>query len=319
MKKIALICFLFINVAFANAVQNPQVQQFIQKTTKKYHFSGAYLNQLFSHVTIKPPVINTSTGKPLEVMTWAKYRKAYLTPTRIQAGVNFWKHYHDTLRVVEKKYGVPTYVIIGILGAETNYGETQGTDPILNTLANLSFNGNRRARYFHSELTNYLLLCREYGFNPLAINGSYAGAMGAPQFMPSAYLKYAVDFHKNGKADLMKNRQDIIASVANFLKKNGWQPGIAVAIPVKVLSTADLPRTTFKPVYNKSQIEKFSIKPLSPLQSGTLYRFIELQGNHGPEYWLGTSNFYTITHYNASTDYAMAVYQIGRAVEKQVS
>jgi membrane-bound lytic murein transglycosylase B len=315
MKKLLFSCLLLLNFAFANATQNSQVKQFMQQMSSEHQFDKNYLNQLFSHVVIKPPVINTSTGKPLEVMTWAKYRAAYLTPARIQAGIAFWQQNKNTLHAAAKEYGVPPSVIIGILGAETNYGKVQGNDPVLNTLANLSFNGNRRAKYFRSELTNYLLLCREYGFSPLSIKGSYAGAMGAPQFMPSAYRKYAVDFRGNGKADLMQDPQDIIASIANYLQKNGWQRGVAVAIPVKVISTADLPRTGFKPTYTATELRRFSIKPLTPLDSRTRYRFIELQGPNGPEYWLGSKNFYTITRYNASTNYAMAVYQIGQAAK----
>lgn len=318
MKKYLLVCLLLLNAAFANATQNPQVQQFIQHMSSRYHFDKRYLNQLFSHIIIKPPVINTSTGKPLEAMTWIKYRSAYFTPTRIQAGVAFWKNYQSTLQTAEKEYGVPAYVIVGILGAETNYGKTQGSDPVLNTLANLSFNGNRRGTYFRSELTNYLLLCREYGFDPLSINGSYAGAMGAPQFMPSAYRKYAVDFRGNGKADLMQDPQDIIVSTANFLRKNGWRPGVPVAIPVEALNPARLPRVSFKPIYTKAELSRFAIKPLAPLDNRTRYRFIVLQGENGPEYWLGTQNFYTITRYNPSTFYAMIVYQLGQAAKKGI-
>jgi membrane-bound lytic murein transglycosylase B len=324
--KIIPIVFCFtIAKADIATLRNPDVQTFIQEMVNKKGFNQQYLEKLFTHVTLVPPtpVSIIPSSKPPVAMTWPQYRDKYLTLERVTAGIAFWKAHQKTLLLAQQEYGVPPSIIIGILGGETNFGTTQGTFPVLNTLANLAFIDGHRERFFRKELVALLILCRNNHFNILTLKGSYAGAIGATQFMPSTYSRYAVSAVSTLAPDLFNNRDDAILSVAYYLKQSGWRAGMPVIIPVDLTQhplNNWLPQETFKPVYSPQDISHFStIKPHQFLSDKMMLRFIHLQGGPKDEYWLGTQNFYAITRYNNSTYYAMAIYELGLAVERAVN
>lgn len=310
--------FFYSSFADNTTLNNPQVQQFIQQMIKKQGFNQTYLNHLFRQITLTPPII-PAAQKPSVSMTWTVYKEKYLTPARIAEGRAFFQAHQKTFLAAQQQYGVPAKIILGILGAETNYGAMQGNFPVLNTLANLAFNYNsHRQRFFTKELTYFLLLCRQHSFDPLQIYGSYDGALGYTQFMPSTYQHYAVSARTNQLPDLLNNPDDAILSIAHYLKLNGWHTGLPIIIPVtstrdRLNNVAWLPHETFKPIYTPKDISHFSLKITQPLLAPMMLRFIHLQTDHGDQYWLGTQNFYAITRYNNSTYYAMVVYELAKA------
>ncbi|BBB15486.1 membrane bound lytic murein transglycosylase [Candidatus Rickettsiella viridis] len=264
----------------------PEINHFIDKMVKKYHFDRQQLQQLFK--TVKPNrSIISSFAKPKESLTWSDYKPIFVTEKRARNGVKFWNKHQQTLRYAQQHYGIPPAVIIAILGVETRYGEVTGKYRVLDSLSTLSFNHTRRADFFQSELEQFLLLGRENPtINPKTTKGSYAGAIGQVQFMPSNYRHLAVDASRKGYSDLIHNSDDAILSIANYLKYYGWVKDGPVATPIK----------------NKNH----------PLSLKT--KLIALPIKHGKEYWLGFTNFQVIKRYNASSLYAMAVYQLSELI-----
>lgn len=309
--------------SFANnkpANQRQDVQQFIKMMADKHHFDRQQLKKLFSQISIQPLPKPTKSNEPIEARPWYFYRNFFITSKRINGGVKFWHQYANALQRAQKQYGVPASIIVAIIGMESKYGKNTGGHQVLSTLSNIAFSNSRRANYFKKELVQFLLLCREQDFNPLVVTGSYAGAIGQPQFMPSSYRAYAVKFAGNKKSDLMHNEIDVIGSIANYFAKNGWKKGQIVAIPVTIKPgkhQANLPTPTFKPKYTAEEIKSFDIIPAQTTPSYSKVRFIALQNEKAMEYWLGLQNFYVITRYNHSTNYAMAVYQLSLDIDQQ--
>lgn len=316
MKKVphllfAIICFFCaysLQVFGAESMaERPEVKVFIEEMVKKHDFDRDILNTLFSYVYSNNEVI-VKLNKPYEAKPWYTYRDFFLTKARIEKGAQYWNEHAKMLETAEKQYGVPAKIIVAIIGVETSYGETKGNYPVLSTLATLSFDNFRRTKFFRDEMTQFLLLTREQHLKPLSIKGSYAGAIGLPQFMPSSYRQYAVDFNQKGYTDLMNNHEDAIASVANYLQKHGWQTGKSVAIKASVLNDQYLSLThkSLKPKLTQADLTKFGISPSQTLPEEKV-SFIQLQGKDAKEFWLGLQNFYVISTYNKSEQYVMAV------------
>lgn len=307
-------------VTYATCAMNmPAVQTFISEMHSKYHFDKDKLNQLFCKLTIDEEVI-ARINKPYEAKPWYIYRELFLKPIRINKGVAYWKEHEKTLALAEERYGVPASIIVAIIGVETQYGDNKGTFPVFNTLATLAFNHSRRADFFRSELKEYLLLTRENNFKPLLLKGSYAGAMGLPQFMPSSYRHYAVDFYNKGNIDLINNDADAIGSVANYLHKHGWQPNTQIAILAKVPTGEDvsqLKHKNFKPTLSKEVLDRYGITSSPVLNPNQKASLIELQDLNGKEYWLGLQNFYVISTYNKSELYVMAVNLLAQKIREK--
>jgi membrane-bound lytic murein transglycosylase B len=305
---------LFFNysaLADTSFVHRPDVQAFIDKMVKKHGFQKTQLETLFSEVKIRPRVMQ-SVRQPLEAQPWYAYQTLFITESRIRQGVDFWNRHADELARAEKQYGVPASIIVATIGVETKYGKNKGDYPVIDALTNISFSGSTRAPYFISELEEFLLLCREQNINPLTIKGSYAGAIGQPQFMPSSYRHYAVNFSGNGTINLNDNILDIIGSIANYYQKHGWDTNQLVVIPA--LMEKDKFKTFFdqnqKMTITKNDLSHYGIMPYVPVPANQKIRVIELQGYHGNEYWLSMHNFDVIKRYNPSNLYAMAVYQL---------
>ncbi len=322
MKKLILCVNLFllcfISQLFAGnstLIKRPQVQAYINYLVKQYQFKQANLEKLFSEVKLQPSII-TAIKKPYEAKPWYFYRKHFLTEKRIVQGNQFLEQHAKTLDQVTQEYGVPKDIIVAIIGVESHYGKHLGTYAVMDALSTLAFDYPPRAAFFKKELTQFLLLSREQKLDPKSIYGSYAGAIGQPQFMPSSYRHYAVDYSKNGKADLVANTNDVIASVGNYLQKNGWQRGGLIAVPAKVSGSQykHFLNNDRKPRYNLSALIKAGVTPKVQAKGDPKVFLIELQSNEKntqPEYWLGFHNLYVITRYNTSILYAMAVFSLG--------
>lgn len=299
----------------------PEVHRFIDKMVKKYNFNRQQLQQLFNTVTTNRYIIQ-SFARPKENLTWSDYKPIFVTEKRARKGVKFWNTHKKTLVYAQKHYGVPPSVIIAILGVETRYGEVTGKYRVLDSLSTLSFNHGRRAGFFQSELEQFLLLGRENpAINPRTTRGSYAGALGQVQFMPSNYRHLAVDAsqylktipHK-GYSDLIKNSDDAILSIANYLKYYGWIKNAPITTPARIQGHGIQHLPNVLSNFTIKSFGKYQIYPKHPLSPQLKTTLIALPLRHGKEYWLGFTNFQAIKHYNCSTLYAMAVYQLSALI-----
>jgi membrane-bound lytic murein transglycosylase B len=273
---------------------------------------------------VKPP----PPGKP---KNWAAYRSRFIEPVRIRAGMAFWNSYEGVLAKAEQQYGVPAEIIVGILGVETIYGRQTGKFRVMDAIATLAFaypdTPNRAARmdYFRSELENTMLFARDEGIDPYTLLGSYAGAIGLPQFMPGSILQYGVDFDGDDRIDLRNSPVDAIGSVANFLAEHGWRRGEPIAFPVRVNAPATGETAPWQQFIGQSLEAKYSlaelktggVQPAGEVPADMHYGLVDLQNGFEPtEYWLGTANFFAISQYNRSFFYAMSVVDLGRAVRE---
>ena len=249
---------------------------------------------------------------------WTRYRAKFLGEDSINNGVAFWRRNETALARASAHYGVPPEYIVAIIGVETRYGGFTGKTRIIDALATLAFAYPRRADYFTSELENFLIMAREENIDPFAPRGSFAGAMGLGQFMPSSFRDHAVDHDGDGHRDLW-NPADAIGSVANYFRHHGWQPGEAVAVPAQVqsASSAHAMKTGFKTSYGLNELASRGITPTRALGRTGTVSLLELDAQGGYEYWLGLKNFYVITRYNHSTYYAMAVHQLAQAIRSR--
>ena len=333
-----LLCFMVNQITFAqaqnphNLSERPEIKAFITHMATQHHFDPKVLNNWFNQIKVNQTIIN-QMNSPAEAKPWHQYQKIFLTEKNIQNGVKFWQEHEAILKEAEQQFGVPPEIIVGILGVETRYGQNTGNFLVLEALSTLAFDYPKRAAFFKKELEEFLLLVREQQFDPFEIKGSYAGAMGKPQFIASSYRHFAIDFHGKGQKNILTNTADAIGSVANYFKLNGWQanqPVIVTALPYgekyKSLTTKTdkkNPKPTLSVLEWIKQYEispsedlpHFSIDALLPQKAA----LIELDGLAGPEYFLGLQNFYVITRYNHSDHYAMAVHELGQAIKNRIS
>jgi membrane-bound lytic murein transglycosylase B len=311
-------CLLF-SFNTGAAVQETQLfNSFVNNMVKKYQFDEAELKTLFQSVEIKENIIKAMT-RPAEGMPWHKYRKIFMTDKRINGGLKFWQDNEATLTAVEEKYGVPAEIIIAIIGVETQYGGNTGHHRVIDALSTLAFDYPKRSKFFLGELKNFLILCREEKMMPLDPTGSYAGAMGIPQFMPSSYRAYAADFEDDKKRDIWNNPADAIASVANYFVEHHWHKGEAITYPVSAEGDAFQKMITkgLKPETKWSQLQALSVNSIEILDKNEFVKLLEYEQEKGDDLWVGLHNFYVITRYNHSPLYAMAVYQLSEAISKK--
>jgi membrane-bound lytic murein transglycosylase B len=307
---------LFSSWAAADVSGLPEARGFIQHMVKRHGYDRTGLDQLFRNVEIQDKVLE-AIAKPYEAKPWHQYRKLFLTEARIQGGVNFWASNGAALADAQKRYGVAPEIIVAILGIETSYGQNTGNYRVIDALATLAFAYPKRAEFFRKELEDFLLLTRRESLDPLAPKGSYAGAMGLPQFMPSSYLAFATDFDGDRKRNIWSNPADAIGSVAHYFTRNGWVSGAAVAYPAEVPAGgyAQLLSKDLKPQHSIGRLAGLGVHPLDgSVPADARANLLELEGETGPEYWITLQNFYAITRYNHSPLYAMAAHQLSREV-----
>ncbi len=310
-RFLCLIMLFFAVNAHAKSTgfaERPDVKKFIAHMVQKYHYNKAQLIAAFNTVKPKPSVLH-SVSAPLEQKPWYTYQFAFVTETRIREGVAFWQKYQATLARAERLYGVPPEIIIATIGVETKYGKNLGKYRVIDSLSNIAFSHSSRATFFRSELEQFFLLTREQHLNPLSMMGSYAGAIGQPQFMPSSYRHYAVDFSGHKKIDLIHNEADIIGSIANYYHQHGWSYRAPVALKTTLsgsgyewMSQREQANLIGQFDLNKYGLEDYQHQKI---------RLIPLKKYIGYEYWLGFHNFEVIKRYNPSNLYAMAVFQLG--------
>lgn len=294
-------------------------ERFAAEMIRKHGFSRAELASLMGDAGYRQEVID-AIRKPWEAKPWYQYRALFLTDKRIQGGVAFWRANADLLERARAEYGVPPEIIVAIIGVETNYGANLGKHRVIDALSTLGFSYPPRADFFRKELEQFLLLAREQSLPSTVLLGSYAGAMGKAQFIPSSYRAYAVDFDGDGRRDLWGSDADAIGSVANYFRRHGWRPGEPVAVPVELpsrppagLSAAEgKPK---KPDTTVARLKAAGVVGLDGLAPGTPAGLIRLSAPHH-EHWAGLDNFYAITRYNHSNLYAMAVYQLSGEIRE---
>jgi membrane-bound lytic murein transglycosylase B len=298
------------------------VRRFVREFAAEHRLNRAELLGLFRHARRQQSVLD-AISKPAErKLTWAEYRPIFVTEDRAGGGVKFWQEHAQALFDAEQKFGVPAEIIVAIIGVETRYGKTIGRHPVFDSLVTLGFDGENRQEFFRSELKAFLLLARDERFDPTQTMGSYAGAMGIPQFISSSYRAYAIDFDGDGRRDLFTSPADAIGSVANYFKRHGWQTGEVVAVPVQIenegakILAAGRGRHGLKPQLTVAELISGGVKPDIELHKDQQAVLIELENIETPEYWLGLKNFYVITRYNNSSMYSMAVYQLAQQIKQ---
>lgn len=302
--------------AYENAAQ---VDAFIAEMTREHGFAEAPLREMFAGVERKQPILDAISRPAERVKPWKEYRPIFITDARIAQGVEFWNRHAEALARAEREYGVPAQVIVAIIGVETFFGRNTGSWRVLDALATLGFDYPPRADFFRKELREFLLLTREQQVDPLALKGSYAGAMGLPQFMPSSFRAYAVDFDRDGHIDIWNNPVDAIGSVASYFQRHGWVAGDPVVTRARIEGTrfADGLTEGLEPVKSVGDLRQLGWTPLDAVDDNYAVTAFRLEGAEGDEFWMGLPNFYVITRYNRSVMYAMAVHQLSAALLTQ--
>jgi len=307
--------------AAQNYRDNALAQAMVEELVTEEGFDRAQLETLFSKAERQQSIIDAISRPAEKTKPWYEYREIFLTEKREREGREFYTRHRDILERAEAETGVPAEIIVAIIGVETFYGRITGNYRVMDALSTLAFDYPRRAAFFSKELKNYLLLTRDQALDPMALKGSYAGAMGYGQFMPSSYRSYAVDFDGDGKTDIWNNPVDAIGSVANYFLRHGWVAGEPVVSAASLVG--EVPEEWFnaslKPEQTVAELSASGLRPvmegLDPDAGATAIRF-ELENGH--EYWMGLHNFYVITRYNHSSMYAMSVYQLSQRIAKGV-
>jgi len=293
------------------------VAAFAQRLAANSDYSEEELVDLFGQVN-KQEHLFAKLDKPAEKeLQWYQYRRIFITDRRIDEGVAFWRKHDKLLAEVSDKLGVPEEIIVAIIGVETFYGIYRGKDPVFDSLVTLSFDYPRRAQFFSRELEEFLLLVREQGFDARSLYGSYAGAMGMPQFISSSYRSYAIDFDGDGQINLFDSIPDIAGSVANYFLKHGWQRGGRIARPLSATADNSIDQLVpgVKPAYQWQELQQRGLESDFDIEAETPVALVKLEQQSQPEYWAGFQNFYVITRYNHSELYAMAVYQLAKLIQ----
>ena len=318
---LAALAFLGHAHAADRYADRPETQQFINEMHERHGFDKDALTFIFRRAQYLPSVIKAISPPrdPVAVRSWQRYRGRFIDPVRIKAGVAFWERHRESIRAASDKYGVPEEIIVGIIGVETIYGRNTGNYQAVSALSTLAFDYPRRAELFRGELENLLLMAREQGRDPLDYQGSYAGALGLPQFLPSSVRNYAVDFDGDGQIDLQGSPKDAIGSVARYMQMHGWESGAPVAVRAAVGPDANLVpllANDINPSFDATALASHGVKAASGETPAGRAAFVELvTPGEDSEYWLGYQNFYVITRYNRSSFYAMSVFQLGEAVK----
>lgn len=309
---------LFIGQARADLLQRADVAAFIQDMASEYDYDTDELQAVLGRVELSEKVI-AAISRPAEALPWYRYRSIFIKPGRIKGGVEFWHRNMAQLERASELYGVPVEIMVAIIGVETKYGRITGGFKVINSLSTLAFDYPKRSKFFTGELKHYLLLAREQSLDPHMMKGSYAGAMGIPQFIPSSYRAYAVDFNEDGLIDIWENPADAIGSVGNYFKQHGWKESAGIITPATVPNhdISALLTKGFEPKLTTADMLAGGVTAGKEIDAAEKVKLLQLENRDGYEYWLARHNFYVITRYNHSTLYAMAVYQLAEAIRAQ--
>ena len=314
--SVAVMMFLLGQTVATVSAQSqlaPEIETFIGEMVQKHQFEPESLRRLFGKIQPRPAILRAISA-PGTARPWHEFRARNVDAAHINGGAAFWRRHAATLARASREYGVPEEIIVATIGIETLYGRNTGNHRVLEALTTLAFHYPPRAGLFRVQLEEYLLLAREAGFDVMGIRGSYAGAIGIPQFLPGSYRRYAVDYDGDGKRDLMGTTADAIGSVANYYKAHGWRAGGQVVVPAHAGgSDADaVMGMGIKPQLKVTELKRFGVVPAAPVEEGVEAALFMVETESGPRYWLGLNNFYVITRYNRSINYALAVYELSR-------
>ncbi len=331
-KRLLVVAAIFlVSVSCAQAVDDgvyvdvdrPDVAAFIDEMVAQYDFDREDLRNVLSQAQIKASIIKKISTPAERTLTWGEYRKIFITRERINAGANFWRDNREMLERISLESGVSVEMIVGIIGVETYYGRITGKDRVIDALTTLAFDYPPRADFFRKELTAFLVLAREEEIDATVPLGSYAGAMGRPQFMPSSFRAYAVDATGDGKRDIWNNWADVAGSVANYFVEHGWRKGDQVTAQATLGSTwngpAPKPRNTLKASETVESLSRKGVLFATELDADSKAQLLSYEGDDGMEYWIGFHNFFVITKYNRSVMYALAAYQLGQEIARKVT
>lgn len=319
-RLVRLFLFAILQVSFWSGAattsykNHPEVLAFIDELVIEEGFDRQQLIEVFAQAEYKQRIIDAISRPAERVLHWDKYQDIFLTQKRLSQGLEFIRMHRDTLERAQQEFGVPAEIIAAILGVETSYGRNTGSYRVLDSLSTLAFNYPRRAKFFKGELKHMLLLAREQGKDPESLMGSYAGAMGLGQFIPSSYREYAIDFDSNEQIDIWNDPVDAIGSVANYLNRHGWAAGEAIVMRLQGPGSlsSDQFNVSLRPSMTKAEASRAGLLiDLNMAETGKVNP-MKFNGKTGPEYFLGLKNFYVITRYNHSRLYAMAVFQLSQ-------
>lgn len=304
----------------APAVLNPEIESFIDQLVVDHEFDRRKLRRWFKQARVQNGVLR-AMSRPATARPWYEYRASQLTEARIRGGLDYWQRHADTLVRAGAEYGVPEEIIVATIGIETVYGRNTGGNNVFDALVTLAFFYPPRAELFRGELEQFLLLTRELRQDPLRIKGSYAGALGVPQFLPSSYRRYAVDFDNDDRRDLW-NDDDAIGSIANYYKSYGWQTGepVITALEQQAETAGDefklLLERGLKPHTTVAAIRRGGVTPAEPVADDALVSVFGAESETGMRYWMGYNNFYVITRYNRSVNYALSVHELAQELRR---
>ncbi|MEJ2171259.1 MAG: lytic murein transglycosylase B [Woeseiaceae bacterium] len=306
--------------ALAVDLDRPDVEVFIESMVRNHDYDREKLRDILGEAEKKQSILDAISRPAEKTKTWAEYRPIFITKERINAGATFWRENRAALEDIEQRTGVPIEILVGIIGVETYYGRITGGHRVVDALATLAFFYPPRSKFFRSELEHFLLLIREEGMEATAAFGSYAGAMGRPQFMPSSYRAYAVDSTGDGKRDIWNDWKDVAGSIANYFNAHGWRTGEEVAAQATISSrwSGPFPENILKARETVGTLSDRGVMFSTMKGKEAAAQLITLEGPDGNEHWVGFHNFFVITRYNRSVMYALAVYQLGQEIGLQV-
>ncbi len=315
-----VVVWLLLPSCLADYSNHPLAQDFAARMANEHGFEPQKVLELLAEAEKKQSILDAIARPAEKTKEWFEYRKIFVQETRIEQGVEFWRSNRDHIARAAENFGVAPEIIVSIIGVETRYGRHTGGYRVLDALATLGFDYPRRGKFFRGQLEHFMLMVREQKQDPLALKGSYAGAMGYGQFIPSSYRAYAVDFDGDEVVDIWQNPVDAIGSVANYFRAHKWRTGEPVLARVRITNGYD------KALLNAKTKPKFTLRELEEKGFAAVENYFDKEkkalplmvvGDHGKEFWLGFDNFYVITRYNRSHLYSMAVWQLSQAIKQR--
>jgi len=317
----ALLVLSCTPLAYALDVDRPDVKQFIDRMVEKSDYDRETLTAVLRDAETQQSILDAISRPAEKTKEWYEYRAIFITDERIAAGAKFWREHEQTLTRISQETGVSREILVGIIGVETYFGRITGSYRVIDALATLAFDYPKRSKFFTRELEEFLLLVREEDMDAADATGSYAGAMGRPQFMPSSFRAYAVDSTDDGKRDIWGNWDDVIGSVANYFVRHHWKRGEEVVARASLGDEwhGDVPKNTIKPKETVTSLSSQGVMFSTTLPADSVAQLLTLQGKRDTQYWVGFHNFFVITRYNTSVMYALAVHQLGQEIALEVS
>ncbi len=316
----ACVVLVWLSTAFAVDIERPDVAAFIDEMVETHDYERDELVRILTDAEIKESIIDLISKPAERTLTWGEYRKIFLTRERVEAGAEFWRNNAELLDCIADSTGVPVEIVVGVIGVETYFGRITGGHRVLDALATLAFDYPPRAAFFRRELQQFLLLVREEEMQAADAVGSYAGAMGRPQFMPSSYRAYAVDGTGDGKRDIWNDWADVAASVANYFIEHDWRTGEEVAVPASLGRRwrGNPPENPLEPGETVASLSSQGVMFATDMPPTSAGQLLTLETDDGDEHWVGFHNFFVITRYNRSVMYALAVHQLGLEIAREL-